>query len=176
MACQGTAPTVALKPHASKAAQASPPANAKRAPDVTFLKTTGAIAITAAAAANQINTCCEPCVPMAGINTRLKASAPTMDPAVLAAYTSPVNRAGSSLFAAAAASANGKLAPHSNVAGKMARMQRVRSRSKLTQGVVASHGSTGHQGRTYAMVNAVQAIARASRIWQAASAMRGSRT
>src|SRR3984957_10518385 len=176
MACQGTAPTVALKPHASKAAQASPPANARPAPDVIFLKitgflkTTGAIAITAAAAANQINTCCEPCVPMAGINTRLKASAPTMDPAVLAAYTSPVNRAGSSLFAAAAARASGKLAPHSNVAGKMARIARVRSRSKLIHGFVASHGSTGHHGSTCASVKAVQAIAAASRIWQPASA------
>src|ERR1700683_4775411 len=109
MACQGTAPTVALKPHANKAAQASPPANAKPAPDVTFLKTTGATATTAAAAASQISTCCEPCVPMAGINTRLKPSAPTMDPAVLAAYTSPVNRAGSFLLARARARATGKL-------------------------------------------------------------------
>ena len=67
-----------------------------------------------------------------------------MEPAVLAAYTSPVKRAGSSLLAAAAASANGKLAPHSSVAGKMARMQRVRSRSKLNQGLMESHGSTGH--------------------------------
>ena len=40
---------------------------------------------TAAAAASQIKTRSEPCVPIAGIKTRLKANAPTMDPAVLAA-------------------------------------------------------------------------------------------
>ena len=55
--------TVALKPHASKAAHASPPANASPAPDFDLPKATGAIATAAAAAASQINTCCEPCVP-----------------------------------------------------------------------------------------------------------------
>src|SRR5580704_5400061 len=101
----------------------------------------GAAATAALAAASQINNCCEPCVPIAGINSRLNANAPTMEPAVLAAYTSPESSAGSSPSAAAPASANGKLAPHSSVAGKIALMQRAMSRSKLNHGLTESCGS-----------------------------------
>src|SRR3954452_16103371 len=61
--------------------------------------------------------------PIAGIIQRLTASAPTMPPTVLAAYTVPAVRPESSRRRAAAAQASGKLAPQKRVAGMIAQRQ-----------------------------------------------------
>src|SRR5579884_1045049 len=139
MTCQGSSLTVEARP--SPRARPTADANASRAGFQT-----AAAAATAAASETPIRTCSQERVPITGMSARLNASAPTIEPAVLIAYTSPDNRAGSSPGAAAAARPRGKLAPHNNVAGKMAQTQRARSSSKLNQGSSESHGSTGQKG------------------------------
>src|SRR5215831_13628751 len=103
-------------------------------------------AATAPAADNAIRISSAFRVPKPGIRNRLKASAPTIEPAVFAAYTSPESLAGSSPGFAAAASARGKLAPQKSVAGRIVKTQRTRSSWKLKSGLSESHGSTGQYG------------------------------
>src|SRR5512147_2496147 len=97
----------------------------------------------AASTAIPIRICCDGRDPTVGINHKLKASEPTIEPAVLMAQTRPAALAGSSPGAVTEAKANGKLAPHNSVAGKIAQVARTRSSSKLNHGSSDSQGSTG---------------------------------
>ena len=87
----------------------------------------GAKTIRAEIVASAISRRWQSCVPIQGIRMMLKARAPKIPPTVLAAYTLPTRVPESSLRAAAAASAKGKLAPHRQAAGKTAHMQRMMS-------------------------------------------------
>ena len=179
MTCQGTSETVEISPNDTTTPPANAAANAIAERSrvackcVRIIQAWDAIATIAADAARPINNCSQALVPTAGINIRLNASAPPMEPAVLAAYISPESRAGSSPSAAALAIANGKLAPHSSVGRKIVRIERKTSRSKLNHGLSDSHGSTGQNGSTCVTMYAVPAIDAARRIWQPPSANRG---
>src|SRR5690349_11995651 len=105
-----------------------------------------AVAAIAATIEQKIRTCCDRVDPICGMKMRLNANAPRIEPSVLIAYTRPDNRAGSSFDRATEASARGKLAPHIRVAGRMAHTVRAKSSSKLNQGFMESHGSTGQKG------------------------------
>jgi len=70
---------------------------------------------------------CDFCVPSQIVKSRLEPSDPTIAPRVLAAYTPPTSRAGSSSREATDASASGKLAPQRIEGGSTANSTRVRS-------------------------------------------------
>src|SRR5215468_8327116 len=82
-------------------------------------------------------------------------------------------RAASSPGLAAAASANGKLAPHRHVAGKMAHRTRMKSSWKLNHGLHASSGFIGQYGSDALIVAAAKATHSTSSNWQMPSARRG---
>ena len=74
---------------------------------------------------------------------------------------------------AAAASASGKLAPHSSVAGRIAHRQRAMSIWKLNQGLVLSMGLTGQYGSDSEIMYAVQKMPSVSSSCDQPSASRG---
>src|SRR2546430_1905940 len=102
----------------------------------------GSRAGTAAAGGSPLRTLCAGRVPTQPIRTVLNPAAPTIAPTVLAAYTPPTSRPGS-WPRAAAASASGKLAPHSTAAGSTAQVQRIRSSWKLYHGLGDRSGLIG---------------------------------
>src|SRR5262245_39301438 len=83
------------------------------------------------------------------------------------------SRLESAWASAAAASASGKLAPHSSAAGRIAQRQRTTSIWNVYHGLVESSGFTGHQGRELASCHADHAIAAAKAIWLHPSNARG---
>src|SRR6185369_4179897 len=85
----------------------------------------------------------------------------------------PTSRAESPSLVEAAASANGKLAPHSSVGGKIAQRQRARSTWKVNHGLVESSGLIGQKGSEEPSMMAVQAMPSTSRSWQQPRAKRG---
>ena len=96
-----------------------------------------------------------------------------MAPRVLAAYTPPTSRAGSSLRDTTDASANGKLAPQSTAPGRTAYAQRMRSSWNCSQGSVSIDGLIGQNGSDCISAYAVHAIAAESPNWHNAKATRG---
>src|ERR1043166_3648945 len=87
----------------------------------------------------------------------------------------PTNLPGSLCALAAAASASGKLAPHSKVAGSSPQAQRTMSIWNVYQGLVESSGLTGQKGSDCETWNAVHATAIASSNWLQPSSARGLR-
>src|SRR2546429_6960471 len=96
-----------------------------------------------------------------------------MAPTVLAAYTPPTRRAGSSPGAATEASASGKLAPHRIAAGRTAHRQRTKSSCSVNQGSLEIDGLIGQYGIDCVSTCAVQAMAAHSSSWHQANATRG---
>jgi hypothetical protein len=69
--------------------------------------------------------------------------------------------------------ASGKLAPHNSAGGRMAQKHRTMSSWKVNQGLVVRRGLMGQLGSELAIMYAVQATAKASRIWHHPRATRG---
>ena len=92
------------------------------------------------------SSCCERWLPSQTVSSRLDPSEPTMAPSVLAAYTPPTTRAGSSSSEATDASASGKLAPQRIAPGRTTHRQRTKSSWKLNHGSVVIDGFTGQYG------------------------------
>src|SRR6185503_3349256 len=109
--------------------------------------------------------CCARWLPTTDTSTNVVASAPTMAPAVLAAYRRPTARRGSSPPAIAAASASGKLAPQSNEAGSTTYATRSRVRDGAFAAVLADRRHVADDGSRRVIAYAAAAIARASSAW-----------
>ena len=95
--------------------------------------------------------CSAPRVPQWGIATKLAASAPAIAPTVFAAYTLPLERPVSVSAEAAAARANGKLAPQRMAAGRMTSMHRCTWRTWMTRIGVRRRGDVN--GTTSAIIS-----------------------
>ena len=93
-----------------------------------------------------ISTCCARCDPNQYTRTRLAMTDPKIAPTVLAAYTPPTSRPGSSPRLATAASASGKLAPHRIGPGSTAQNARTKSSWKLYQMLVVIDVLMGQYG------------------------------
>src|SRR5690242_4995432 len=87
----------------------------------------------------------------------------------MAATTRPVSRSSP----AAVASANGKLAPQRIVDGKIAQLQRTRSRANPIHGAADRAAVTGQMSIDVASGDAAHAIVAARSIWHRPSAIRG---
>src|SRR4051812_7575372 len=117
---------------------------------------------------------CSACdVPIHGIRMKLVTSDPAIAPTVLAAYTPPASCAASCSVLATAASARGKLAPHSTAPGSTTQKQRTRSSCSVNHGVVAMYGLIGQYGNDSVSSYADHAIAPHSSSWHQPSARFG---
>src|ERR1035441_3214403 len=144
--------------HVAASSSAAPAAERAR-------QTRGARTTRALTAPIPISTVSEYRVPIQGIRTMLKARAPTIAPPVFAAYTRPTSRPGSPPRGATAASARGKLAPHSSAAGSTAHRQRTISSWKVYQRLVDRNGLIGQYGRESEGIKEVQGTVGAGAIW-----------